>query len=130
MILSKYDLLNGRSCFHQACTHSAVLSLTENKLCILLGYVCLKLYLTVNFWAWFRVHWSLMGFGSCPLCTFLNCWCLCYQNISISMVSKASVVLCWKQLYEIKFMSFHWFGKLMQINAIILFHLKLKIEKS
>lgn len=51
MILSKYDLLNWKSCFHQACMHSVVLSLTENKFRILLGYVFLKLYLIVIFWA-------------------------------------------------------------------------------
>jgi len=67
-----------------------------------LGYVCLELYLIVIFWARFRVHWSLIGFGLGPLCTFLYCWWLCYQNISISMVSKASVILeatIWNQIH-------------------------------
>lgn len=93
IILSKYDLLNCKRCFHQACMHSAVLSLTENNLCILLDYVCLKLHLIVIFWAWFRVHWSVVHFGSGPSYTFLSCWCLCYQNIAISVVSKVSVML-------------------------------------
>lgn len=57
-----------------------------------------------------------MGFGSGHLSTFLNGWCLCYQNISNN---KIKLNLCpFTDLEN------------MQINAIVISHLKLKYEKS